>query len=276
MICGVTPAIHGDRQAMLGERFLKYELFRGSDWTADSEIRAAIGSIGRETNIELELMELAGKFLARPLTPEDLPRVPNWVVERMVGLCQLIAALRANVEREPGADARLKYRPQREVGTRLAKQLVKLGQALAFVSGKNAIDGEEYSIMERVARDTATGFHLEIIEALIDSDGEAVRKEIADITGLPDTTLGRALDDLAALSVIHKIKPDAGQTRDAQRRTGMVGRPAILWRVSGWVQRLWERSQFGKGVVEELKPVRRPRRRLKATVRRRANYERNN
>lgn len=243
MVAGVTNAIHGDRQAMLGERFLKYEMFKGQKWTADAEIMAAIDGISKESEIESELMTISGQFLSRKLDVKNLPVVPMWVKARIVALSQLISCLRANVEREFGAEQRLKYKPVREVGTRLAKQLVKLGQMIAFVDAKPEIDDDVYRLMERIAFDTTIGFHLELVQAMMTNQGSMTRKELSAVTGIPPTNLSRSLDDLEALGVIEK------------RRSEVVGRgrPKFDWVVATHVQELWGRAQIGQSGAKNVR-----------------------
>lgn len=243
LLAGVTPAINGDRLAMMGERFLKYEMLKGSDWNADTEIMAAINNITHEGEIEHELADAAGAFLARPLV--KLPDIPMWVKNRIVALAQLIAALRANVEREIGGDQKLLYRPTREVGTRLAKQLIKLGALLAHVDGKAEIDEDTYKLMERVAFDTAIGFHLEVIQAIMLAGGRTGRKELSTVLGLPETTLGRALEDLRMLGALERTTQE-----DVP---GKVGRPGVEWSATPLIQDLWSRCMI---TTDGIKPAR--------------------
>jgi len=245
LLAGVTPAINGDKRAMMGERFLKYEMLKGSDWSADVEIMTAINNISHENSIESELIDAAGAFLARPCL--SLPEIPLWAKHRVVALAQLIAALRANVEREAYGEQKLLYRPVREVGTRLAKQLVKLSALLAFVEGKPAVDEAVYALVERVAFDTAIGFHLDIVQALMRRGGACTRKELSHELELPETTLGRALEDLRMLGAVNRV---------AASDSGGVGRPGSEWGATDFMADLWNRSQVRGDAVEQAKAVR--------------------
>jgi len=236
MVAGVTPAIHGDKRAMMGERFIKYEMFRDVDYSADAEILAAINNVAGEDAIENELCEASGRFLSRKVDTNNLPGVGRETKMRIVALSQLISALRANVERNEYGDQRLLYRPCREIGTRLAKQLIKLGQMLAFVEGKNKIDYPVYQLMERVAFDTSIGFHFELVQKLMEMGGKATRANLARETCIPETTASRALEDLLALRVVGKTRAESGAR----------GRPALEWFLSDSIQALWKRAKIGQ------------------------------
>lgn len=264
LLAGVTPAIHGDLKASLGERFLKFDLLRDVGWSADDVIRAAIGNISRENDMELALAEAAGQFLSRSVDLDGLPQVPEWFSERIVALAQLISGLRAVVERESYGDQRLKYRPSHEIGTRLAKQLVKLAMGLGHVDQVKVLGPEQYRLIERVAFDTAIGFHLEIVASLMDLGGEATKQDLATKTGLPFTNLGRALDDLQALGIV--------SPRKSTKTLLGPGRDPVAWTVVDKLKKLWVRSEIGEAEAHIKRIVRVRRRRswpVRAKVRKR-------
>ena len=242
MIAGVTPAIHGDRMAMMGERFLKYEMMRGNDWSADAQVTQAISNLIRPEDMQKDLQAVAGGFLSREV-PSPLPDIPERYVDRMVALSQLIAALRANVDRpEFQSDGPLRYRPTREVGTRLATQLLRLGQMLCVVDGEPSLGEEQWRVLVKTAKDTAIGFHLDLVEALI--TGPKQRKDLSQALTLPESSLGRVLEDLLILGVVGKSMNDSPQ---------QAGRPAYLWGLRDWVRDLWVRAFTKEGETENGK-----------------------
>ena len=254
MLAGVTPQIHADRQASLGERFLKFEMARDHERQSfDQEILAAIESVGEERAREIAVCDAVGRFLSRDIAGE-LGRVPGWVKERLVALAQLISALRANVAREQFGDQRLSYRPTKEVGTRIAKQLVLLGKLLCCVDGVTEIGEEQYEVVERVALDSAIGFHLELVSAVVRAGGSATRADLTDITGLPETTLSRAMEDLGALGIVRR-----GQR--ATEVSGARGRPRTEWTLNKKYNTLWRRAFPEKKVRVKVRRSRRGRRR---------------
>ena len=226
---GTTPAIHGDSHANLGERFLKLEMFKHDD-DPETTIWAAINGVGMQSDMELVLADVVGRFLSRHVTAEDLPPVPSWVKKKVLKLVQVVAALRAQVDKVGWSDPSVKYRPKPEYGTRLAIQLIQTGQALALALNKKKVDKECYAIMEKVAVDTAIGFHFDVVVAIAEAGGRSDPLTISNITGIPRSTLTRRLEDLALLGVINKTKLD---------KAPAVGMSLIEWSVAPKFLELW-------------------------------------
>lgn len=249
MLMACTPAIHGCRTALMGERCMK--LCMKHTGNPLETVLAAIRGSGHEDKAAAELREVVGRFLSQRVEVASLPRVSPTIEIRIAALAQLIGMLRAQVDREIWGDRDMKYRPVTEIGTRLAKQLVKLGRMLAVVLGKTEVNTEVYSIVERVARDTATGFSLEIVKAIADAGGSATRDSIRETLGLPMTSLGEKLSDLAALGVVVKL-PGAGPTAKGAKR------PSDLWSISEATKTLWNKAQpWGSGMKTDFGPPKR-------------------
>lgn len=207
MLAGVTAAINGNSKASLGERFLKYQAIKGTGFAADDQIIAAMKNIGSEVTMGEELCAITTPFLSQKVDIDAVKApgfVPDWVYERMVALAQLISVLRAQVDRDP-YKGEIAYRPQHEMGTRLAKQLIKLGLGLAIVAGKPGIDNEIYRLMERVAFDTAVGFHLDLVQAAMqctESGLELSEENLCRVANIPSTSMRRKIEDLTMLGAI--------------------------------------------------------------------------
>jgi predicted ArsR family transcriptional regulator len=236
MISGVTNAIHGNRQASLGERFLKLQVAKLEGTRAEDVIASAIASVGIERKMEDATKLVVSRFLARKIDPTKLPEVPNAFVIRLTALVQLVAMLRAQVEREKYEKEVVVYRPTPENGTRLAKQLIKLGISVAAMLEKTVVDDEVYAIMERVAMDTAHGFNLEVIDAMMALGGVADRTAVVEKLGVTPSTIYRRFDDLALLGAII-----------ARKKGGLVavGRPSIEYTVNKRIQQLWMSARTG-------------------------------
>ncbi len=136
---------------------------------------------------------------------------------------------------------------------------------VAIVDGKSAIDEEVYKLVERVAFDTAIGFHLDLVQSIVEAGGKVGRDDLTKATDIPYTTLARALEDLVSLKVVeaHKTKKGRGQYGR--------GRPGIEYVVAGWVVDLWERASVS---VDHTRRGRIARRRIagnRVKVRRRVN-----
>ncbi len=235
MLAGVTNAIHGNKQALLGERFLKLQVSALEGERAESVIASAIASVGSEKKMEEETKAVVARFLARRIDATKLPEIPAIYVSRLTALVQLVAMLRAQVEREKYEKDVVIYRPSPENGTRLAKQLIKLGISIAAMLEKTQIDDEVYAIIERIAMDTAYGFNLEIIDAMMKVGGACERQKIVDILAITSSTVYKRFDDLILLGAIK-----------AERKSqNKIGRPAVQYTVNQRIQDLWMRAKTG-------------------------------
>lgn len=241
VLIGVTPAIHGDEQAAMGERFLRYEM-REDLTGAEEKIMKAVTNIAKEAAMEQELSTACRRFLARKVEADDLPTVPARYVDRLVALSQLLSILRAQVEREGFGERDLKYRPFYEAGTRVAKQLAKLGQMLTFVYGVSQVNEAVYRIVSRVAVDSTVGYHFDLVKAIVESEKGLTRTEAARRARMPSTSAYRRIQDLEQLGAVYKYQ-DPNTPR---------GEP--IWRVSDRVTGLWNRSMKLNGVHQPLKP----------------------
>jgi len=243
IIAGVTPVIHGNTRATLGERFLKFQLFDGVGFSAERQILAALENISHESEMRSKLAISTAAFLSQKV-PDVLPYVPDWFKARIVAMAQLIAMLRAQVDRDVRDN--IKSRPQHEVGTRLAKQLVKLGLGLAIVEGKKQLDEDIYDLIETVAFDTARGFSLDVFNCLlklqvnherIDKEFKGISsKELAETANIPMTTLQRKIEDLLLLGVIDRLVsiPDTGRGR------------LYLYRATPRIKELWKTAEIAR------------------------------
>ncbi len=233
MLAGVTHAIHASKTASLGERFLKFQFRRFTRVHAEAAVHHAIANVGNEAEMEQELCRAANAFLQKKLTPETLPHLPRDFIDRLTALVQLIALLRAQVERDIRTD-QIKYRPEPEAGTRLAKQLSKLARIVAAVKDKKIVDQDDYNLVERVAFDTAYGFHADIVDAMMKEGGTCTKPDIVRHASVSSSSIHRYVEDLLLLNVLTK----AGQTEPDGR-----GRPADLFKVTDKVAELWSRSK---------------------------------
>jgi ribosomal protein L37AE/L43A len=230
MLAGVTHEIHGDNRASLGERFLKCELIgEAREHNSDNHIRGSI----KETDVlsanEVILRDKTAAFLSRKVDIENLPSVPRWVVERVVGLVQVIAHLRASVCYARKGE--LEYRPRIEIGTRLAKQLIKLGRSLALIFDKKTIDKECYRLMEKVGFDTSYGFPLEIFRAIMSKHPKpATITSIIKTTGLSNSTIHRSLTAMQEIGTV--IRTRLPKNSPGQPEYGYKGSTALVkhWR----------------------------------------------
>lgn len=239
LVAGVTHVIHGDNRATLGERFLKFEFIR-EDHDPEAHIRSAITGMEDLLNAEKEMRDIVAAFMDRDIDPAKLPKIPSWVVERIVALSQLIGLLRAGVER--GFKDELVSRPRVEIGTRLAKQLIKMGQVLAVVFGSTSVDKKCWRLMEQMAFDTAYGWNLDILRVMMSSYPRGMlMEEIASAANISDTTLQRKLDNMIELRSVYRQKPAAKEKGQIGR-----GRPPYKYFVAKQYATLWKKAKVGE------------------------------
>lgn len=260
-LTGVTPAIHADNKATMGERFLKFNLMpvqKDADKIIMSAIENALADTEEESAMEKELQSVTARFLQRTIDFKNLPKVPQRCKEQIVALAQICGMLRAQVDREAWGEKEIKYRPQYEVGTRVAKQLLKLGQVLAANFGLNVIDEKVYGIMERVAMDSCIGLHVEVLEALMEFGGQAIQSEVRDRLGMPDTNLNRKFNDLTVLGVLEKCgKRKVGPNENSN---------ATVYRLAPKVRQLWETARPKVSVIDRaMASARKSRRKPRGT-----------
>lgn len=236
ILAGVTNAIeaYGVMHQSLGERFLK---FRASEDKRESEadkIRRALSNINREVNMREELCEVAARCLDREI--ESVPTIPSAMTEKLIALAQLTAMMRGFVSRDR-FDKTVQYRPSFEVGTRLAKQLAKLGLGIGIYEQRDRLEESDYAIVKRVAMDTAPDRIEVIIRQLWKNcvkPTDALRTQrIADLTRLPQATVFRVLQDLELLRIVDR-------SGDGQKH---------VWRLSRKIEGLVETSGVYAGVA---------------------------
>ena len=237
VLIGITPAVHGDSQSSLGERFLKIEM-REQVETINEKIMMAIDNITHEKEMENELSDVCRRFLLRRPDPTALPPLPQWGIKKIVALSQLLSALRANVDREVYGDRDIRYRPSHETGTRIAKQLAKLAIMLTWVFDLPEMDHEVYRIISRVVIDTAIGYHLDIVKYIVNNshvngkvNGVLLNSMARDL-GIPVSSLTRKLEDLSALGVIDRER----------MQTMNIGSKPYVWFLSDRFYKLWRSS----------------------------------
>lgn len=233
MLAGVTNTVHGHKKAGLGERFLKLQLSSPDKELTNKILNFAMSTVGKEAEIENTLQVITSRFLTNDFITNPLPEIPEKYTKKLIALVQIIALLRAQVERDTRNQDIIKYRPLPESGTRLIKQLSKLSMALCILEGKSKVDKDIFEIIEKVAFDTAYGFHYDVIKAMYELGGKASRSEVAIKIKIPATTLSRRFEDLELLNVIYK-------TNELKKTSPKGGCPAAIFQLEKPINDLWE------------------------------------
>ena len=236
LLAGVTDAIHGDDRASLGERFLKFQLVHGHGYNSDAHIRSAISGIKVQRTAEKYLQRVVAAYSNKDIAKCKIPSPNKWLVDRVVALSQIVALLRTSPTLGDHGDDLL-FRPVPEVGTRLAKQLVKLGMSLSVVLDRPGIDEECYRLMARVALDTAAGWNADIFRQLAKHYPKPLLKgPLAQRLRLPQATLTRRIDFMKTIGII-STKPQKTDKKGA-------GRPSLGWTLEPNVHKLWTQTKI--------------------------------
>jgi predicted transcriptional regulator len=237
LVAGVTHVIHGDNRASLGERFIKFEFIRANTpdglYNPRAQIEKALEDMDPENDSIIKIM--TAHFLEHHANAKDwsdfknVPTMPEWVKQRILALAEIVAYLRCGENPD--------YRPQPEIGARLAKQMKKLGQALCIVMGKTAIDRDVYRIIEQCAYDTSIGWNSDIMRTLLQANRPLSLADLMLMSSVSKSTLERKMNDLLEIRAVHRLKapPDA------------PGRPAFLFQPAPYIRELYERTMLPDG-----------------------------
>lgn len=233
MITGVTPEIYSSSGASMGERFLMYHQIKGVGYDAEAQIEMALSNVNSSEAMLDDMQSAADSFLNFKIPRNEIPELSKEWTKRLIGLSQFVAMLRAVVPKSYGSE-KLAYRPQHEMGTRIAKQLKKLLLGLAMLRYPFEITEDDYAIAVRVAMDSCIGFNLEIVAELMIKDG-LTADEISQKSHIPLSTCRELLNDMQVLGVIDRST--TGEVRQ--------GRPQYIWWVTETVERHWSNARLG-------------------------------
>jgi len=223
ILAGVTPAIFKESRVTLGERFLKFQMIRPG-YDQEKHVRHSLNAHMTPEKEKL-LQDTISNFLDRNIDQDNLPQVTEEQQEKLTALSQVIAHLRAVVERRRDE---ILYRPCPEIGTRLAKQFIKLASFLAIVLDLEEPDAVCYNLVEKVALDTATGWHQDVCVEIARHPKGIRKTDLCDQLQISPSSVERSLNDLLDLSAIcyRKVK-------------GSRGRPVHIWKLSRYFRRQW-------------------------------------
>ena len=244
-LCGVTPIIHKYREAALGERFLKFNLREPSDdWTEAVNIQA-LDNIGKERDAEDRVQWAVTSFVVSCQHRIDellksgkgLPKWPDTYKKRLNGLVRIVAILRSNADKD-WRTGEYTHRVLPEAGTRLMKQLGKMGYMLCIEFGRSEIDEFIWKKVKRMAFDTCYGFHADIIDEAMKQGGTTTRQHLSAALGIPLSTVSRRMEDLAFLGIV--TVAGKGTT------TPFGGKPPTLYTVTERVAGLWRQTQVDR------------------------------
>lgn len=212
ILAGVTAAIdsYASVSASLGERFLRFKL---DSWSRghDNEvirIQKAMENIDHENRIKEELCDIAKRYLEKSL-PERSPEISPKNIQKIVDMAKFVAQLRGVVLKN-AYTLELSAMPIQEIGTRLAKELSKLGKGIAVHLNKDFVDDECIRILKKVAVDTCPAIPMSIFKFIYSSvvvSGHSIsQSEIVEKTKFSQATISRWMSDLILLGAVIKTQ----------------------------------------------------------------------
>ena len=244
ILAGVTPVIEtfSTMNQSLGERFLRYRLPLDTKRSEEQKILKAIKNVNNELKMRAELCQAAASIIARKNPEHDvMPEFTERYLPKVVALAQLAAWLRGVVDRDKFTQQVL-YKPSSEVGTRMAKQLVKLAMGVGIFRGTRLLEAYEYNCIKHVAVDSCPQRAVMILSALYQAEKQEnlamlKTKEIVDRTFLPQATVLRMMEDLNLLRLVQRVEVNGN----------------FHWRLTKDVKALANKCGAFSGEIEEVK-----------------------
>lgn len=205
ILAGVTPAIDAFSalHSGLGERFLKYRI----DWKitkADekSRIMRALTNTGHEDEMRETLQDAVTEFL-EGMTIADIPELEPAIASQIAELGMLAARMRGAVNRDRFSAGLMHNKAAFELGTRISKQLTKLGRGVALYYGKKSVDAETLKTVASVALASVPDKIEEVVRCMWEHDGPITTSELAPkVERLSRATVFRILSDLQMLGLV--------------------------------------------------------------------------
>lgn len=198
VLAACTPAIERQWGVLrdLGERFVTVR------WRREDGIisgRRALEQRFKDGSIDKTTRELAYN-LVDPATLDKTPiEIPESLSEPLLHLAEMVAIARANVYRENG-HGEITDIAEPESPARFAKCLAVVLNGYARMLRRTP-GLEDYRLVNRVAWDSIPAQRADILSS-IPIDGAATFAELTERTGIPETTLERQLENLAALKAL--------------------------------------------------------------------------
>ena len=205
IIAGVTHAIHGENRTSLGERFLKINLL-DNEFNEIEHIRKAINNVGLKPEQKGKLSSSVLGYLQHMKSSNSIPTFPVELENKLICLSQLVAVMRTSVQR--GFGGYMSYRPEPEIGSRIATQLKKLALSLGIVFGKDEVDDECYRIVKKVALDSCVSWQMEVVEAITKIGEGCTIEQISQQMQVHPNQVRKVVEDSMQIGVIEIRKEE--------------------------------------------------------------------
>lgn len=241
IIAAVTPKIYEftEVHAALGERFLKFCI--GDNLEHDGQVDSilkAMDNVNQETTMRTEISEITAGFLYHKA--QEVKRlagsvvVPPYIKLALVACTRFISMMRAQVPRDRFRPDNIVNRPSSEVGTRVAKQLIKLVMSLALLEGRTTVNAEDYNIARKVVKDTISQKTEDLVRIIYENcpteDDSIKTREISEKTAYNMHTVSRALQDMHLCGILEKKGPSNSHEWSLTKKARKIIEEAKLYR----------------------------------------------
>jgi len=210
IIAGVTPNIDAfaSFHQELGERFLKYRM-GGCGISEEDRIKRAMNNVHREEKMYTELRPLVSTYLDG-IQVRHCPEIDSSVYKKIISLAMLISRMRGVVHRDKYDRQYVHAKAGHEIGTRIAKQLVKFGYGASIYLHQKEIGEEIYRLILKVALDSVPDKIEECLRVLYyntphEHDAMKTKDIFSKSEGLTLSTVNRCLQDLHMLGIVDQI-----------------------------------------------------------------------
>ena len=198
MLAGVTPEIdqqHAVFQA-LGERFTRVR------WPRPEGVPAGLKAIRQTEQVKHDL-KVAAKALLEPVLARThpAPAINAEQASAIAHFSEIAALARAHVPRERGTHDIIDE-PAPEGNTRLPQQLAQIGRGCAVLHGSQEVRDCCIRLAARAARDCLPPVRRKVLQQIIGGAN-------AYVLDIPQAVLSRAIEDLEAVGLVRKDRPNS-------------------------------------------------------------------
>ena len=246
LLCG-TSSLRSIDSSELGERFLDCVMMDGIDDTLEDEVLLRVAKKARanlclEAGDSIESQEAPDMVLAKALTGgyinhlrQNSKTLLNACIfsEKNLLKCTRLGKFVAYMRARPSSHQT--ESAEREFGTRLASQLIRLTNCLAVVLNEPKVNDAVIARTRRVAMDTARGPVLEMVHILYEHAEEGVEPST-----LSKLTNQRSSDARALLRFLQRIKVVEPFDFTEQAKSSTRVTRKVHWKLTETLYNLYE------------------------------------
>ncbi len=212
VLAACTDAIdrHQEVDTAMGDRFMRCRMPRIDP---QQQGLRSLRHHGREADIRLSLSTAVSELFSKLDFSEPAPRASDADEYRINALATFAALARSPVERD-SYHREIQCIPDPEMPARISKSLVLLYGGLLKIGVPTGLALQ--CIMD-VAMDCIPKVRLQLMKLLLGWNFEPTKANLMASTSLPETTVGRALEELRVHGLICSRVPDPSEPRPPER-----------------------------------------------------------